>query len=222
LGEPASFSPHGHQHCSCFDSGRLCGPSRKPIALFGAMMSHFSPMPSASPKTMNRPISVWGRRTKWKGGRPIRPVRISHRPELNPYRVKTYSNLAICSPTPVKPTKRSPNFERLCGCIPKTRCHTTPSPICSPTRPYQRSARRISRGSADKSKDAALHDNLGAMLVELGRFDEAREHYAAAARLDPADWPRHYLVGKALLNKARLSLRISGRRCKSIRIISMS
>ena len=48
-----------------------------------------------------------------------------------------------------------------------------------------------------------MHDNLGAMLVELGRFDEAMEHYAAAARLDPADWRAPYLRGKALLKQGR-------------------
>ena len=49
----------------------------------------------------------------------------------------------------------------------------------------------------------AAHINYGTALVELDRFDEAMEQYAAAARLDPSDWHPPFLTGKALLKQGR-------------------
>jgi tetratricopeptide (TPR) repeat protein len=50
---------------------------------------------------------------------------------------------------------------------------------------------------------ASLHDNLGTVLVELGRFNEATNEFDQAARLDPAyPWP-HLEMGKALLQEGR-------------------
>jgi len=147
------------------------------------MMSHFFSMPSASPKTMEPAHLCLGQAYEMEGRKAdaLSEYRIGLK--LNPYRVKTYSNLAHLLATPVKPTKRSPNFERLCV-VSRRRAVTRLLAICSPTPRHTNEALAEFREAVRiNPKDAALHDNLGAMLVELGRFDEAREHMP-----QPRDW----------------------------------
>jgi tetratricopeptide (TPR) repeat protein len=124
--------------------------------------------------------------------------------KLNPYRVKTYSNLAHLLAGSGQTNEALAELREALRLYPEDALsHDSLANLLADSGHTNEALAEFREAVRINPKDAALHDNLGAMLVELGRFDEAMEHYAAAARLDPADWRAPYLRGKALLKQGR-------------------
>jgi tetratricopeptide (TPR) repeat protein len=124
--------------------------------------------------------------------------------KLNPYRVKTYSNLAHLLADSGQTNEALAQLREALRLYPEDALsHDSLANLLADSGHTNEALAEFREAVRINPKDAALHDNLGAMLVELARFGEAREHYAAAARLDPADWRAPYLVGKALLKQGR-------------------
>ena len=124
--------------------------------------------------------------------------------KLNPYRVKTYSNLAHLLAGSGQTNEALAELREALRLYPKDApSHDSLANLLADSGHTNEALAEFREAVRINPKDAALHNNLGAMLVELGRFDEAMEHYAAAARLDPADWRAPYLRGKALLKQGR-------------------
>lgn len=124
--------------------------------------------------------------------------------KLNPYRVKTYSNLAHLLAGSGQTNEALAELRAALRLYPEDALsHDSLANLLADSGHTNEALAEFRVAVRINPKDAALHDNLGAMLVELGRFDEAMEHYAAAARLAPADWRAPYLRGKALLKQGR-------------------
>ena len=47
------------------------------------------------------------------------------------------------------------------------------------------------------------HNNLGVVLMEEGKLEEAIEHYTQALRIDPEDAPTHTNLGSALMSQGK-------------------
>jgi tetratricopeptide (TPR) repeat protein len=124
--------------------------------------------------------------------------------KLNPYRVKTYSNVAHLLAGSGHTNEALAELREALRLYPEDALtHDSLANLLADSGHTNEALAEFREAVRINPSDAALHDNLGAMLVELGRFDEAMEYYAAAARLDPADWRAPYLRGKALLKQGR-------------------
>ena len=118
--------------------------------------------------------------------------------KLNPYRVKTYSNLAHLLADSGQTNEAFAQLREALRLYPEDALsHDSLANLLADSGHTNEALAEFREAVRINPKDAALHDNLGAMLVELGRFDEAMEQYAAAARLDPADWRAPYLDGQS-------------------------
>jgi protein O-mannosyl-transferase len=124
--------------------------------------------------------------------------------KLNPYRAKTYGNVAHLLAGSGQTNEAFAELRGALRLYPEDALlHDSLANLLADSGHTNEALAEFRDAVRINPKDAALHDNLGAMLAELGRFDEAMEHYAAAARLDPADWRASYLRGKALLKQGR-------------------
>jgi len=124
--------------------------------------------------------------------------------KLNPYRVKTYSDLARVLAGSGHTNEALSELREALRLYPgDAPSHDYLANLLADSGQTNEALAEFREAVRINPKGAALHNNLGAMLVELGRFDEAMEHYAEAARLDPADWRAPYLRGKALLKQGR-------------------
>jgi tetratricopeptide (TPR) repeat protein len=124
--------------------------------------------------------------------------------KLNPYRIKTYSNVAHLLASTGQTNAALAAMRAALRLSPADApSHDTLANLLADSGHTNAALAEFREAVRLNPRDAALQDNLGAMLVEAGRFDEAMEHYAAAARGDPADWRAPYLSGKALLKQGR-------------------
>ena len=124
--------------------------------------------------------------------------------KLNPYRLKTYSDLAHLLADSGHTNEALAELHEALRLNPEDApSHDSLANLLADSGHPNEALAEFREAVRINPKSAALHNNLGAMLVELGRFDEAMEHYAAAARLDPAGWRAPYLTGKALLKQGR-------------------
>jgi tetratricopeptide (TPR) repeat protein len=124
--------------------------------------------------------------------------------KLNPYRVKTYSDLAHVLAGSGHTNEALIELREALRLYPEDApSHDYLANLLADSGQTNEALAEFREAVRINPKGAALHNNLGAMLIELGRFDEAIEHYAEAARLDPADWRAPYLRGKALLKQGR-------------------
>jgi tetratricopeptide (TPR) repeat protein len=124
--------------------------------------------------------------------------------KLNPYRVKTYSDLAQVLAGSGHTNEALAELREALRLYPEDApSHDYLANLLADSGHTNEALAEFREAVRINPKGAALHNNLGAMLIELGRFDEAMEHYAAAARLDPADWRTPYLRGKGLLKQGR-------------------
>jgi tetratricopeptide (TPR) repeat protein len=123
---------------------------------------------------------------------------------LNPYRVKTYSNLAHLLADSGQTNEALAELREALWLYPEDALsHDALANLLADSGHTNEALAEFREAVRINPKDAALHDNLGAMLVKLGRFDEAMAHYAEAAQWDPADWRAPYLTGKVLLKQGR-------------------
>jgi Flp pilus assembly protein TadD len=124
--------------------------------------------------------------------------------KLNPYRVKTYSDLAHVLAGSGHTNEALAELREALRLYPEDApSHDYLANLLADSGHTNEALAEFREAVRINPKSAALHNNLGAMLIELGRFDEAIEHYAEAARLDPADWRTPYLRGKTLLKQGR-------------------
>ena len=124
--------------------------------------------------------------------------------KLNPYRVKTYSDLAHLLADSGRTNEALAELREALRLYPEDApSHDSLANLLADSGQTNEALAEFREAVRINPNVAALHNNLGAMLVELGRFDEAMEHYAAAAQLDPAGWRAPYLTGKALLKQGR-------------------
>ena len=124
--------------------------------------------------------------------------------KLNPYRVKTYSNVAHLLAVTGQTNAALAELQLALRLFPEDApTHDSLANLLADSGQANQALAEFREAVRINPNDAALQNNLGAMLAQLGRFDEAMEHYAAAARLDPADWRAPYLTGKALLKQGR-------------------
>ena len=124
--------------------------------------------------------------------------------KLNPYRVKTYSNVAHLLAVTGQTNEALAELRVALQLYPEDALsHDSLANLLADFGHTNEALAEFREAVRINPKNAELHDNFGAMLVELGRFGEAMEHYAAAARLDPADWRAPYLTGKTLLKQGR-------------------
>jgi tetratricopeptide (TPR) repeat protein len=56
-----------------------------------------------------------------------------------------------------------------------------------------------------KPDHAYAHNNVGVLLKNLGRIDEAIAHYSEAVRLDPGHANAHYNLGNALASQGKVA-----------------
>jgi len=124
--------------------------------------------------------------------------------KLNPYRVKTYSNVAHLLAASGQTNEALAELRVALRLYPEDApAHDSLANLLADTGHTNEALAEFQAAVRINPKDAALQNNLGAMLVQLGRFDEAMKTYAAAARLDPAGWRASFLSGKALLKQGR-------------------
>ena len=124
--------------------------------------------------------------------------------KLNPYRVKTYSDLARVLAGSGHTNEALIELREALRLYPEDApSHDYLANLLADSGQTNEALAEFREAVRINPKDGTLHNNLGVMLIELGRFDEAMEHYAEAARLDPADWRAPYLRGKALLKQGR-------------------
>jgi Flp pilus assembly protein TadD len=124
--------------------------------------------------------------------------------KLNPYRVKTYSNVAHLLANSGQTNAALAELRKALRLYPEDALsHDSLANLLADSGHTNEALAEFREAVRINPENAELHDNLGAMFVELGRFDEALEHYATATRLDPADWRAPYLTGKALLKQGR-------------------
>jgi tetratricopeptide (TPR) repeat protein len=123
---------------------------------------------------------------------------------LNPYRVKTYSNVAYLLAVTGQTNEAFAELRAALRLYPAdASLHDTLANLLADSGHIHEALAEFREAVRINPRNAALQNNLGSMLVELGRFDEALEHYAAAMRLDSADWRASCLAGKALLKQGR-------------------
>jgi tetratricopeptide (TPR) repeat protein len=124
--------------------------------------------------------------------------------KLNPYRVKTYSNVAHLLAVSGQTNEALAALQTALRLSPRDAAsHDSLANLLADSGRTNEALAEFREAVRINPRDAALHDNLGAMLVEAGRFGEAMAEYAAAARSDPANWRAPYLWGKALLKQGR-------------------
>ena len=124
--------------------------------------------------------------------------------ELNPYRVKTYGDIARLLAGSGRTNEALAELHEALRRYPAdVPSHDFLANLLADSGHTNEALAEFRETVRINPRDAALQNNLGALLVELGRFDEAMEHYAAAARLDPAGGRAPYLTGKALLKQGR-------------------
>ena len=124
--------------------------------------------------------------------------------ELNPYRIKTYSNVAHLLAGSGRTNEAFAEIRVALRLAPgDALSHDTLANLLADSGRTNEALAEFREVVRLNPTTAALRDNLGAMLVEAGRFDEAMENYAAAARLEPTDPRAFHLSGKALLKQGR-------------------
>ena len=124
--------------------------------------------------------------------------------KLNPYRVKTYNQIAGLLAESGRTNEALAELRAALRINSKdTLLHNHLARLLAESGRTNEALAELRETLHANPQEVALYNNLGTLLVKFGRFDEAMEQYAAAARLDPADWQASYLGGKALLKQGR-------------------